>query len=157
MFCGFRFKCCFLSDCVTFVKPSGAPFWHHVSEKKKRPENRFKKRDPYLKTTHYRRVRWLPGTPPCVRITQTRDNSSSSKCCSNSCPWLWFRKIARKWLLELASIANVSKSPKKWKGPISKAHFWWSDTPWAKARRIKYAIHFSIFIHFVSRFLESTL
>ena len=50
-----------------------------------------------------------PGTPPRVRIPQTRNNSSSSNCCSNSCPWLWSREIARKWLFGLASIANASK------------------------------------------------
>ena len=91
-----------------------------------------------MKTTDYRRVRWLPEAPPCVRTFRARNNSSSSKCCSNSCPWLWFREIAQKWLLELASIANVSnKCLKKWRGPMSKAHFLWSDTPWAKARRIR--------------------
>ena len=72
-----------------------------------------KKRPPYSKTGDYRRVRWLPETPHRVRTSQTRNKSSSSKCCSNSCPWLWFRKIGRKWLFELASIANVSKQNRK--------------------------------------------
>ena len=71
------------------------------------------------KTTDYRRVRWLPETPPRVRTSRTRKTSSSSNCCSDSCPWLWFWKIDRKWLFGLASIANVSKKYwKKWKAII---------------------------------------
>ena len=66
-----------------------------------------------MKTTDYPRGRWLPGTPPRVRTTQTRNNSSSSNCYSNSCPWLWLRKIARKWKFELDSIANASKQIRK--------------------------------------------
>ena len=61
----------------------------------------------------YAPARRLPDSPPRVRTSRTRNNSSSSKCCSNSCPCLWFRKIDRKWLFELASIANVSKTNRK--------------------------------------------
>ena len=48
----------------------------------------------------------LPDSPPGTCTSQTRSNSLSSRCCSNWCPCLWFRKMNRKWLFELASIAN---------------------------------------------------
>ena len=42
----------------------------------------------YIKTTHYHRVQRLPGRPPRVRTSQTRDNSSSSNdvriCCHST-------------------------------------------------------------------------
>ena len=38
----------------------------------------------------YAHARRLPDSPPRVRTSQTRNNSSSSNCCSNSCPCLWF-------------------------------------------------------------------
>ena len=108
MFCGLPLKCCFLLDFHTFLKSFEAPFCI-IFPKKLFRKSLQKRRLPYLKFAHYQRVRRLPGTPPRVRITQTRNNSSSSNCCSNSCPWLWLRKIARKWLFELIAIATVSK------------------------------------------------
>ena len=111
MFRGLRFKCLFYQIFIDFRCHLGfhlAP----IFIKKAFRKSLKKKRPPYLKNDHYRRVRWLPGTPPRVRITQTRNNSSSSKS-SNSCPWLWFRKIARKWLFELASVATASKQIRK--------------------------------------------
>ena len=65
--------------------------------KKTIPKIALKKGTPYLKIPPYPRVRWLPETPPRVR-TFSSNNCSSSNCCSNSCPWLWFGKIARKLL-----------------------------------------------------------
>ena len=122
MFCGLRFKCRFLSDFFTSVMPSGAPFGT-IFHKKTLEKSLQKKETPWVKTTDYPHVRWLPETPPRVRITQTRNNSSSSNCCSNSCPWLWLRKIARKRLFELIAIATLSKQKsKKWKGLISTVH-----------------------------------
>ena len=101
-----------LADFVTFLMPSEVPFCT-IFETKPFRKSLQKKGGPYSKFRNYERVRWLPGTPPRVRTIQTRNSSSSSNCCSSSCPWLWLRKIARKWLFELASIANVSKTVRK--------------------------------------------
>ena len=44
--------------------------WYHFAKKTFR--NRFEKRDPlYLKMRIYRRVRWLPETPPRARASRT--------------------------------------------------------------------------------------
>ena len=61
----------------------------------------------------YAPARRLPDSPPGMCTSQTRNNSLSSRCCSNSCPCLWFRKMNRKWLFELASIANWDMCTKK--------------------------------------------
>ena len=47
----------------------------------------------------YEHVRRLSERPPRVRASQTRNNSSSSKCCSNLFPWCLFQKISRKCCL----------------------------------------------------------
>ena len=60
----------------------------------------------HIKATHFERLRRLPGTPPCVRTSQTRNNSSRTKCCSNLFP-LIFPKVAR------ASFANVPTNIQK--------------------------------------------
>ena len=46
----------------------------------------WKKRLTYIKISDHRHVRSLPERPPRVRTSQARNNSSSSKCCSNSFP-----------------------------------------------------------------------
>ena len=85
----------------------------HISRKKPFRKSFQKKGAPLSQTTHYDRGPGLPDSPPRVRTPRTRNNSSSSKCCSNSCPCLWFRKIARRWLFESSSIAKVSKNNAK--------------------------------------------
>ena len=87
-----------------------------------------------IKLAHVQHVLWTyenPTLSPCPMVprdaasrshnsNKEQYNGSSSNCCSNSCPWLWLRKIARKWLFELIAIATVSnRNSKKWKGLIS--------------------------------------
>ena len=105
-----RFLVYFLSFLMLFCVPFGTNF-----EKKTLPKIVSKKGALLSQTIDYDRGPGLPDSPPRVRTSQTRNNSSSSKCCSNSCPCLWLRKIARKWLFELAAIANVSKQMIKMK------------------------------------------
>ena len=112
MFCRPRSKSCFVLYCSSFLMPFCVPFCTNF-EKKTLPKIVSKKGAPLSQTSDYDRGPGLPDSPPRVRTSQTRNKSSSSKCCSNSCPWLWFRKIGRKWLFELASIANVSKTIRK--------------------------------------------
>ena len=55
-----------------------------------------KKGAPHIKTTPYEHVRRLPGRPPRVRTSQTRNKSSSTSsrnCCSNSFFWLFFENV----------------------------------------------------------------
>ena len=86
----------------------------NIFEKNGGVEIASKKGCPLIQTSGYDHGPRLPDRLPRVRISQTRNNSSSSKCCSSSCPWLWFPKIARQWLFELlASIANVSETNRK--------------------------------------------
>jgi hypothetical protein len=130
----------FFWDFLWLLMPCGVPFGTNFEKKKTFRKSLPKKRVPLYQTADYDHGPRLPDSPPHVRTSQTRNKSSSSKCCSNSCPCLWFRKIDRKWLFGLASIANFSKTKSgKWKRadvlprglrPL------WSDTPWAKARRI---------------------
>ena len=112
MFCRPRSKSrCFWFSliCMSFGVPPS-----NIFEKKRWCRNRFKKGCPLIQTSGYDHDPRLPDRLPRVRISQTRNNSSSSKCCSSSCPWLWFPKIARQWLFELlASIANVSETNRK--------------------------------------------
>ena len=75
----------------------------------------------------YPRVRWLLGTPPRVRASRTETIARARIQVRFQLElelWLEFvskfeliairnRKIARKWLLELASIAKVSKTIRK--------------------------------------------
>ena len=116
MFCRPRSKSRFLLDFLRFLMPFGGSFC--IIFQKKTVLGIASKKDAPPQT-QMREIRdyapaWrLPDSPPRVRTSQTRNNSSSSKFCSNSCPCLWFRKIARKWLFELASTANVSKT--NWK------------------------------------------
>ena len=107
------FQVCFL--CEIFFD-----FWCHLRfrlaptlRKKTFRKSLQKKGAPLSQTSDYDHGPRLPDSPPRVRTCQTRNNSSSSKCCSNSCPCLWFRTIVRKLLFELASIAHVSKKNRK--------------------------------------------
>ena len=108
------FYCIFLVCWCNFV-------FHLAPISRKKPFRKSfqKKGAPLSQTTDYDRGPGLPDSPPRVRTSQTRNKSSSSKCCLNSCPWLWFRKIDRKLLFELASFANVSKKWKNEKGRCS--------------------------------------
>ena len=112
MFCRPRSKSRFLLDFLSLLMPFGLPFGT-ILRKKPFWKSFQKKSAPLSQTSDYDHGPRLPDSPPRVRTSQTRNKSSSSKCCSNSCPWLWFRKICRKWLFELASIANVSKQNRK--------------------------------------------
>ena len=105
------FQVLFLVHFLSFLMPFCVPFGTDF-EKKTLPKIVSKKGAPLSQTTDYDLGPGLPDSPPRVRTSQTRNNSSSSKCCSNSCPCLWFRKIARTWLFELASIVNYSKKSK---------------------------------------------
>ena len=76
---------------------------------------------------NYPRVRWLPETPPRVRTSRTETIARARILVRFRLElelWLEFvskfeliairnRKIARKWLLELASIAKVLKTMRK--------------------------------------------
>ena len=80
-----------------------------------------------MKMSPYPRVRWLLGTPPRVRASRTETIARARIQVRFQFElelWLEFvskfeligirnRKIARKWLLELASIAKVSKTIRK--------------------------------------------
>ena len=75
----------------------------------------------------YPHVRWLPETPPHVRTSRTETIARARILVRSQLElelWLEFgskfeliairkRTIARKWLLELASIAKVSKTIRK--------------------------------------------
>ena len=100
MFCGLRFKCCFLSDFVTFLMPSGlhsAPFF------RKKPFRKLlqKQKPPLLENEE------LSPCPRAPRDAASRahnsNNCSSSNYCSNS----------NQYLFELIAIATVSKKIEK--------------------------------------------
>ena len=74
----FFIRCCYIFDAIW------GSIWHHFQKKTFRKSLQ-KKGYPLGENPG---LRWLPETPPRVRITQTRNNNSSSNCCSNSCPWL---------------------------------------------------------------------
>ena len=73
--------------------------------------------------THYEGFQGLPETPPRVRASRTETIARARILVRFQLElelWLEFvskfelmRKIARKWLLELASIAKVSKTIRK--------------------------------------------
>ena len=65
-----------------------------------------KKKPTYIKMCDYEHVRGLPGRPPRVRTSQTRNNSSSSTCCSNLLKLHFVQKCSN-MLFELVPIANV--------------------------------------------------
>ena len=80
-----------------------------------------------MKTIDYPRVRWLLETPPRMRASRTETIARARIQVEFQLElelWLEFvskfeligirnRKIVRKWLLELASIAKVSKTIRK--------------------------------------------
>ena len=105
MFCRPRSKSRFFVYVLILLMPFCVPFGTNF-EKKSLPKIVSKKGAPLSQTSDYDRGPGLPDSPPRVRTSQTRNNSSSSKCCSNSCPWLWIRKFVRKLLFELVSIVN---------------------------------------------------
>lgn len=141
MFCGLRFNCCFLLDFFIFVMPSGALFGN-MFRKKKRSGNRFKKREASIRkwgTTVVsggsQRRRLACALSEQETITRARmvagilvRGSGCEKLFGNGC-LSWFR------LQIFEKTEKLFGTIEKRKGPIPKAHFWWSDTTWAKARR----------------------
>jgi len=87
MFFRLHFKCRFWPCFLDFWRQFGAPLGI-IFQKKTLPKMASKKGAPHIKTTPYEHVRRLPGRPPRVRASQTRNNSSSTnfkQCCSSSC------------------------------------------------------------------------
>ena len=82
----------------------------HPFSEKNGSENSFKKGAPQHETTPYEHVRGLPERPPRVRTCQTRNNSSSSKCCSSSFPLLFSQKNARKCCLSSLQLQMFQKN-----------------------------------------------
>ena len=107
---------------------------HHFPKKL---ESSFTKGGPIMKPGSYWHVQWLPERPPRVRTSQIRNNSSSSKYCSNGFPLHFYYSIARKCCLNYLPLQMIQKHVRrKGKGSMSRAHCWWSDTPLAKGWRI---------------------
>ena len=63
----------------------------------------------YIKTGGYRHARRLPERPPCVRTSLTRNNSSSSECCSSLFPLFFCKNLVEHAL----RIGRKCKCPKK--------------------------------------------
>ena len=92
MFFRLHFKCRFWQCCLDFWRQFGAPFGI-IFQKKTLPKMASKKKTPHIKTPPYEHVRRLPGRPPRVRASQTRNKSSSRSsrnCCSNSFSFVSF-------------------------------------------------------------------
>ena len=116
----------FIRFCDIFEAILGS-IWHHFLEKKPFRKSLQKMGPPHSKTPPHPRVRWLLETPPRVRASRTETMERARIQVRFQLElelWLEFvskfeliairnRKIARKWLLELASIAKVSKTVRK--------------------------------------------
>ena len=147
------FQVCFLADVVTFWRifwvPSGTIF-----EKKTLPKIASKKGPPPLENESLSPCPMAPGDAASRARFSNRNNGKGSNSSSISARArivvricvqfvskfefmsIRNRKIARKWLLELASIAKVSKTIRKMKGLISKLNAHDLTRHWAEARRI---------------------
>ena len=125
MFFRLHFKCRFWPCFLDFWRQFGAPFGINF-QKKTLPKMASKKGAPHIKTTPYEHVRRLPGRPPRVRASQTRNNSSSTnfkQCCSSSC------SVFENAVLICFHCIFFQKCSKNWKESMSKTHYWLSDTP----------------------------
>ena len=121
--------------------------WHNFREKN-RSENRFKKRDPPTWKLHPIPVSDGPQRRHLACALLNSNNSSISNSSSISARtrivarirvqvWVRNRKLARNWLLELASIAKVSKTIRKnGKGWYQNSILVIWHARWPRARRI---------------------
>ena len=88
-----------LSDFIRYWMLFCFFFWGGVrltpffNKKKNCAEHSFKKGTPNMKTPPYEHVPGVPERPPRVRSSQTRNNSSILKCCSNLFPLPLFQEI----------------------------------------------------------------
>ena len=132
MFCRRRFKCRFLSDFLKCCMPFGGPFGT-MFQKKTVPEISLTTRAPQHEN------KTSSTCPEAPREAASRAHFSNKKqqfehrfqqlllelmSCARKCYWICFHGRCSK---------NCSN---KWKGLMSKAHYWWSDRTWAKAWRI---------------------
>ena len=131
MFCGLRFKFVFYQNVLHFLCHLRA----HLAQflRKNHSENRFKKRDPPTWKLHPIPVSDGSQRRRLACALLNSNNCPSSNCCSNSCPslrWLHFEieKLLENGCLSWLLLQKFRKQFEKWKGLISKAHFWWSDT-----------------------------
>ena len=176
MFCWLRFK--FVFHLIFFLRPYGIPFGTIFQKNKTLPKIGSKKEDPLLENESLWRGPGAPrdaasyysykGRRLAGALNSVQFNSIQAQFNSNSIQielelemavrvGFEMRTIARKWLLELASIAKVSKTIRKkgkgwyrkfsnnWKRLLSKllasiwkrwkgllfrnGNYWWSDTP----------------------------